>query len=135
MNKRQRKTLVKFIMLNLIIILTSITYLIIRKYTGITLGCQLNRLTGLSCTGCGGTRMVVSLLQLDFYQAFRYNPYICLSLPFIAILYIRESYIYIKYKTFDNCLDKIVLTYGVFGILFGIVRNIPMFSYLLPTKI
>ena len=38
--------------------------------------CVFKNLFDIECAGCGGTRMFLSILKLDFYQAFRYNPYV-----------------------------------------------------------
>ena len=37
--------------------------------------CIIKNLFGIDCAGCGATRMFGALLKLDFYQAFRYNPF------------------------------------------------------------
>ena len=42
---------------------------------GLQLECPWNSMFGYDCGGCGTTRMMFSLLHLDFYQAFRYNPF------------------------------------------------------------
>src|SRR5690554_3644064 len=55
--------------------------------TGIGVPCIFHELTGLYCPGCGITRTVLSLLSLDFHQAFRFNPLLVFLLP----LYIAYS--------------------------------------------
>ncbi|MBQ7567946.1 DUF2752 domain-containing protein [bacterium] len=45
--------------------------------------CVLYQLTGLYCPGCGATRAVYSLLRGDLYHAWRYNPLLIASLPFL----------------------------------------------------
>ena len=40
------------------------------------ISCVFIELFGLPCPGCGMTRALFSLLRLDFYSAFRYNPVI-----------------------------------------------------------
>ena len=49
--------------------------------------CLWNEMTGLYCPGCGITRMLIAMIQLDFYQAFRYNPFLFLLIIF-GIVYI-----------------------------------------------
>ena len=51
------------------------------------------------CAGCGGTRMFYSLLKLEFYQAFRYNP--------LLFLFLVCSIIYIIYSLYCNLFKKI----------------------------
>lgn len=55
-------------------------------------GCWFRKKLGLYCPGCGGTRMVQSILKLDFYQAFRYNPLVFVLLALIAIWDIYNNY-------------------------------------------
>jgi len=46
--------------------------------------CAFNKLTGLYCPGCGGTRAVYSILRLDIIGAMRYN----ITVPFGVFVYI-----------------------------------------------
>ena len=111
------------------IILLLIVYYFINKTWGFSIPCIFHKITGFYCPGCGVTRLLFSLLKLDFYQAFRYNPLIFVLL----IGYIIYKLINLK---FDIKLTKnttYILLFVV--ILFGIVRNIDIFSYLKPTII
>ena len=81
--------------------------------------------------------MLISLLHLNFYQAFRYNPFLFILLPFLVIYYIYiifQKYIFknSNYKKLPNIAWYIIL---VLAIIFGIMRNIPYFSFLAPTII
>ena len=92
----------------------------------ISIPCIFHKLTGLYCPGCGATRMVKSILRLDFYQAFRYNQLLFIYTPFIIVLFI--NYIYCIFKKKNNILNKIpnyvwwILV--VITVLYGILRNI-----------
>lgn len=44
------------------------------KMTGLGLPCYYLTVHGYECPGCGLTRMVFSILQLQFGRAFLYNP-------------------------------------------------------------
>ena len=48
--------------------------------------CQIVLLTGFPCPGCGITRAAISMLLLHPVQAFRYNPSICLWIPFVIVI-------------------------------------------------
>ena len=48
------------------------------------IGCPIKFITGLSCAGCGMTRAYLSLLKLDFAEAFYYHP--LFMLPPLALL-------------------------------------------------
>ncbi|WP_406692326.1 DUF2752 domain-containing protein [Saccharopolyspora sp. ID03-671] len=46
--------------------------------------CPIKLLTGLDCPGCGGTRMLFSLLHADLPAAWHYNALAVLLLPLLA---------------------------------------------------
>lgn len=103
------------------------------KY-GIAIPCVFNKITGLYCPGCGITRMTLSILKGDIYQAFRYNPIIFIDVPIICISLIFERcFKNIKYvKKITNVIFIILL---IITIIFGVLRNIPQLSFLAPTQI
>ena len=93
--------------------------------------CIFFELTGFYCPGCGATRAIASLIRLNPYQALRYNPLtIILLLP--SIIYLIYKYIFNGKKRVPNWIWCILL---IITILFGILRNIPVFYYLAPTVI
>lgn len=47
-------------------------------------GCYLKQWTNLNCPGCGATRSLYSLLHLDLAQAFAYNPFFVIILPYLV---------------------------------------------------
>ena len=66
-------------------ILAVVTLYIIFFVTGI--GCPIKFITGISCAGCGMTRAYLSLLHLDFREAFHYHPLFWILPLFLIILY------------------------------------------------
>jgi len=46
--------------------------------------CPFRLLTGLQCPGCGSTRAFYQLLHLHPIAAFKFNPLMVLTLPFIV---------------------------------------------------
>ncbi len=57
--------------------LVSVVTAIVCLYSVFTLlgiGCPIKFLTGISCLGCGMTRAWLSLIRLDFKNAFFYHP-------------------------------------------------------------
>lgn len=96
------------------------------------LKCVWHEVTGFYCPGCGITRMALSLMSGEIYQAFRYNPLLFLLIV-CGIIYVVYSLIrYRKIKKIDN---KIVIMIVVITILYGILRNIPNFDFLAPTAV
>jgi hypothetical protein len=80
-------------------------------------------------------RMIDSLLKLDIYQAFRYNPFLFILLIIGILYFIIAGIIYIKKKVFY--VPSLLTVYIIVGllILFMILRNIPALSYLIPTEV
>ncbi len=102
----------------------------------LSISCPFYKLTHLYCPGCGSTRMLFSLLKLDFKSAFAYNPLLFILLPFACIYYLYSNYIYLfelENKVKKNIPTYIIPIVLVITILFGIARNIPFFSFLAPS--
>lgn len=97
--------------------------------------CVFKGLFGWECPGCGGTRMAVSILHGEFYQAFRYNAFVFTTFPILLIVFIKQSYMYIVHNKLIDWLDKFLVGYAAGLLIFGIIRNIPMFSWLAPTTL
>ena len=97
--------------------------------------CVFKNLFDIECAGCGGTRMFLSILKLDFYQAFRYNPYV-FSLLVIGGIYVLYALIMkcLKKKIFIPNI-KLLYVFLFTTFLFMILRNIPGFEFLLPTDV
>ena len=79
-----KKRVLKLSSILFLIGVVTIIYSVLFKF-GIVIPCVFYELTGLYCPGCGVTRMIFSLLKLDFYQAFRYNILVFLFIPFILV--------------------------------------------------
>lgn len=116
----------------LIVIFLIYTVLIISFDIGIP--CVFYEITGLYCPGCGITRLCLSLFEGDIYQAFRYNPIIFIDLPILFILFVLNIF-FKKNKNIKKITDVIIIFLATITIIFGVIRNIPIFSFLAPTQI
>ena len=87
------------------------------------------KFTGLYCPGCGGNRAIISMLKFDFYQALKYNFIITFLIPIGFIYFITKYILKINIKV-NNSIWRIIL---IVVLVFGIIRNIPLFSFLAPT--
>jgi len=113
-----------------LLFLLLIVYYFLNKNYGISIHCPIHEITGLYCPGCGITRMFFSILKLDFYQAFRYNPLVFI----LVIIYV----VYRIIKLFKKDLlikDKYLFLLLIILIIYGILRNIEIFNFLAPTEI
>lgn len=97
--------------------------------------CPVKYYTGFDCPGCGGTRMVMALLNLDFEQAFRYNALLFITGVPLVLLALQQTYVYILTAEFSLWLDKVLIVYIVMLISFAIIRNVGPFRWLQATKI
>ncbi len=129
MNKR--KTNLK---LAIIAILGFLLYYLLNLYTGFAIFCPFHKFTGLYCPGCGVTRMLFSLIKLDFYQAFRYNPLVFILL-IIGIIYLLIKFILKKFNIIIKVPNYVWYILIIIVIIYGILRNIPYFNYLIPTDV
>ena len=97
--------------------------------------CLILHFTGLYCPGCGGQRMVFSLLQGDFLTAFQKNPFLLCFLPILLLYSIIEAVRYVRgksplYKRKAVWLAGIVI--AVISLVFMLLRNLPAFAFLTP---
>ena len=119
--------------LNIIIFLFAIINLLIVLFFEIP--CPWKKNFNIDCAGCGATRMVKSILNGNFYQAFRFNPLLfCLLLIFIIYgLYILICKII--HKEYYKIKEREMWILLILVVLFMILRNIPGLEYLKPTVV
>lgn len=115
-----------------ILVLVLIGYYFLNRYLSISIPCVFYEITGLYCPGCGVTRMIFSLLQGNIYQSFRYNPFLFI-LMWSYLFYI--FYQIVNRRKVKKINDKVMIVLLIITISFGILRNISIFSFLVPTEI
>lgn len=124
------KKLKKILILLGILIILGLIYI-----SDIRIPCLFKLITGLHCPGCGITRCLEHLIKLEFYASFRSNPLVFILLPFLTYYLIYKIYIWIMDKK-DNITSNIkgwpIYLLIVVVLLFGILRNTSMFSFLQP---
>lgn len=135
MNNQMKKRLKLCLLLTTLLIITVVTLYILKVNGVIQLLCPIRMYTGLDCPACGLTRMVRSTLNLEVYQAFRYNPFIFTAIPWMIYLYIATWRCYIKYGVVSDRLARHIMVFAIILIMFGVIRNVSWFSFLKPTKL
>ena len=133
MHKQQTR---KILAMGLLVFLFLVYLIFLERY--IKIPCFFHLFTGYYCPGCGITRCLKSILELDFYQAFRYNNLVFILLPVFIIYFLESLLDYLKIKHlnlkryFNNKFFSIVL---IITIIYGICRSIDFFNYLIPTAV
>lgn len=137
-DKMLKKRFYKFCLYIIVFLIFIAVYYFLFYKNGIVIPCIFNKITGFYCPGCGITRMIISLVKLEFYQAFRYNCLLFIAFPFILFL-IFDALIKSLFEKdnyfFKKINNKIWIFLLIIVILFGILRNISIFDYLVPTVI
>lgn len=87
----------------------------------LSFGCPFRFLTGISCPGCGISRALMSLLKLDFADAFHFNPVI-FAMPVFAVLFF----------VFRKQNKKTAVTFGIMCLCLGVVYIYRMCSGVAP---
>lgn len=114
------------------ILIITVAYFLFGKITGLYLFCPIHKFLKLYCPGCGITRMILSILKLDFYKAFRYNMLLFILSPFFLFLFIESIYSDIKSKEpfYKRISNKVWYSLIIILIIYGVLRNI--YPYLAP---
>lgn len=102
--------------------------------TGQGVPCLFHAVTGLYGPGCGMTRGVNALLHLQFYQALRYNALLYPVGLFLFTQFLRLVYYWARgRRPGAKTTDRVAIGLIVLALLYGVARNLPMFSFLAPT--
>ena len=105
---------------------------------GAGIPCMFHQITGFYCSGCGASRALRSILHFDFYQALRYNAIFTLCLPLFAVYFGGLSISYIRFgkdRVSEKISMKIIYIFVAVALVYGILRNIPAFSFLAPVNL
>lgn len=103
-----------------LILVSGLSYLLLLRngYLHFGVPCLFHKITGLWCTGCGVTRMLIRLSKLDFVGAFRNNEFVFLTLPAILWVWLYEGSRFKKAKEVGTWVLLIA------ALVFGVLRNI-----------
>lgn len=89
--------------------------------------CWFYQLTGIQCPACGTQRAIYQLLHLNIVAAFKYNPFLIISLPYaLALIIFQWFYKGNKLRKFQKfCFHSTTInTYLALLLLWWVVRNI-----------
>lgn len=110
----------------LIYLILMASYYIVYRLTGEGNSCYMFEHFHIYCPGCGGTRAITALLNLDIITASRNNLLLILYLPVIAVITMRLLTDRLNYSKFG------IITLIITTVLFTVIRNIDYFWWLQP---
>lgn len=101
-------------------------YALFCRTTGLAVPCLFRTITGLSCPGCGVTRMCLALLALDLPAAWAFNPGLFLLLPILALLGGRLGARYVREGAcaLTRWENRLVWALVAWLLVWGVVRNL-----------
>ena len=115
----------KFVGFIILFILAIMGYGYINIKYNIGFPCAVNKMFGIYCSGCGLTRAGVAMLQLDFYQAFRYNAFSLILIPLLFLVVVGFIWEYVFDKS--SFISKVPVAFWIFlfacVFIYGIIRN------------
>jgi hypothetical protein len=95
--------------------------------------CHFHALTGLHCPGCGSLRALHELMHGNFITALHLNALLLFCLAGLAWLVVRFVLARFRGKQATFALPAAWLwTFLCLAVAFGVLRNIPSFSWLAP---
>lgn len=92
MKKEQRIVLTKLLILLFLLFVIILLYVYNPESSSWIIRCPFKQFTGLSCPGCGIQRCIHSLTKGDLSNAFRYNFFLSIAIPF-ALTFLLEYYL------------------------------------------
>lgn len=125
MMKTTQKRQIYLIVLTAAILIVGLALYVLAKI-GHPVPCLFHKLTGLQCPGCGNTRAVLALLELDIVGALSYNYLFPVCVFYLCFVYIRCAIAYYRtgkftYRTPAPAMDIVILALLV---IWWVVRNI-----------
>jgi len=90
--------------------------------TGLSVPCYFHLLTGLSCPGCGITRMLMALLQGNLAGAWQANGAVLAALPVLIALIVYDEAQYVRARK-AHVPDWLLWLLLVYFAAFGVMRN------------
>lgn len=105
-------------------VLIGIIYYIWLLTTRIFIPCPIRRITGYKCPGCGITHILLNIMNLNFKAAFWANPFLFITLPFLAIQVTYSLWLTYNKRTMPKWNQLLLITYCITLIIWGITRNL-----------
>ena len=132
----KKPRIIKVILISLLLLILITVWYFLSVKEIISIPCLFHKITGLHCPGCGMSRAIISLMHLNVYQAIRYNALVIILVPGLIIYLIFKIKSYINNQPFQLKIPNYLIWLAlIITILYGILRNIPLFDFLKPTVV
>jgi hypothetical protein len=99
-------------------------------------GCPIHEWTGFYCPGCGTTRAIHHLLNLEFTTAFRCNPMFVVFVPFLIGWFgtraLKTLHLW-RWPVFNVSIRAGYVLAALMSV-WGIVRNLPYPWFVIPLQ-
>ncbi len=134
MQTEQRDRLLQLLRGIAMILLIGMLYYGFTVWTGIRIPCVIYQTTGWYCAGCGLTRFCTALLRCDIRAAADANLLLLFLMPLLLGMGIYKAIQFVRTggTPIARAEKYFWLVILITALLFGILRNLPMFSYLQP---
>ncbi len=113
------------------ILTLGVSYFILWQVFDMGLECSLYEIAGIRCPACGSSRMFLSMLKLDFVQAFSYNQNAFFWFWFWNITALLNFIGKPKFVTSFKYLITMLYIYVGSTVIFGAVRVFVDISHIL----
>lgn len=115
----------------IVLFLIGIFYYAFTRWSGYYLPCIFYKITGYVCPGCGISHLCSDLLSLHWGRAILQNIGVSIvGAIYLLWLFLKHG-LKLKWCHLKN-EHYLMMFFVVFLLLFGILRNLPMFEWLLP---
>lgn len=86
-----RRPLIIIMVLAVLLVLGVVYFVLDPSTSDVFPRCVFLSMTGYKCPGCGSQRAIHALLHGDVIGAFRYNAFLLIAIPWIALCLFAES--------------------------------------------
>lgn len=119
--------MIKKVGIIVVIIGLGILYIINPEQSVFMPKCPFHWLTGWECPACGSQRAIHQLLHGNFREAFGYNPFLLVSVPYLSTLiwveWFDDKNKFVRLKSI--CHDRrIVNVYLILILIWWVARNL-----------
>ena len=129
----KKKRVIVVICFILGLLLFSFLYYKIFSLYHIGIPCVFHKITGLYCPGCGITRALFSIIELDFIRAIHNNLLVFILAPVLLYYFVKKLKYWILLEKEKVILPNLIIYIMlVITLLFFVLRNIDYFNFLRP---